>query len=506
MTETTARSSVAPRYSFSPLFSVVSVVAVLSVAVFSASLAAHVGSPDTFFTGKAGAYDVRVTVRLPGVIPGRAQVAIRVPSATPTSGHRVTVQAAQWNVGLNGAPPPEPAAPVPGDPTLFASELWFMTAQPYQLSVVVDGPSGSGNVMVPVVAVATAERAMTPGLGAILAGLGVFLTLGLLTIIGTAMRESVLPPGVEPDERRRRSGRLGMAIGAVLAALMLWGGNAWWTAEASNYGRFILYRAFTTSARIDAARLTLSIRDDRWSGTPNPNSRYNQLLPDHGKLMHMFLIGDASLDGFAHLHPVPRTPQALDFDVPLPSLPRGRYRVYGDIVHESGYTQTLVNTVDIAAAAPASSTSSDPDDSVFTGRAVAEAATAAFVFADGARLVWDRGAEPIKAGAERQLLFAVRDANGGALSVEPYMGMAAHVAVANRDGSVFAHLHPSGSVSMAALQRMSATAAPHEGHAIAIDSAVAIPYAFPRSGAYRMWVQVKRGGQVETAAFDVAVR
>ena len=34
---------------------------------------AHVGSPDTFFTGKAGPYPVRVTVRLPGVIPGLAQ-------------------------------------------------------------------------------------------------------------------------------------------------------------------------------------------------------------------------------------------------------------------------------------------------------------------------------------------------------------------------------------------------------------------------------------------------
>jgi hypothetical protein len=33
---------------------------------------AHVGSPDTFFGGKAGPYDVRVSVRLPGVIPGRA--------------------------------------------------------------------------------------------------------------------------------------------------------------------------------------------------------------------------------------------------------------------------------------------------------------------------------------------------------------------------------------------------------------------------------------------------
>jgi hypothetical protein len=39
---------------------------------------AHVGSPDTFFTGHAGPYPVRVSVRLPGVIPGRAEVTVRV--------------------------------------------------------------------------------------------------------------------------------------------------------------------------------------------------------------------------------------------------------------------------------------------------------------------------------------------------------------------------------------------------------------------------------------------
>ena len=46
---------------------------------------AHVGSPDTFFGGKAGPYDVRVSVRLPGVIPGRAQVTIRGFRARDTS-------------------------------------------------------------------------------------------------------------------------------------------------------------------------------------------------------------------------------------------------------------------------------------------------------------------------------------------------------------------------------------------------------------------------------------
>ena len=119
---------------------------------------AHVGSPDTFFTGKAGPYEVRVSVRLPGVIPGRAQVAVRLVGAPAAPGYRVSVQAGQWNVGLKGAPPLETVTNVLGDPVLYAVELWFMTASSYQLAVHVDGSLGPGSVIVPVLALATEER------------------------------------------------------------------------------------------------------------------------------------------------------------------------------------------------------------------------------------------------------------------------------------------------------------------------------------------------------------
>ena len=83
--------------------------------------------------------------------------------------------------------------------------------------------------------------------------------------------------------------------------------------------------------------------------------------------------------------------------------------------------------------------------------------------------------------------------------------MAAHLLIASRDGSVFAHLHPSGSVSMAALQRF-AGADPHAAHAMTLDSHIAVPYAFPKAGSYRMFVQVRRSGTVMTGAFDLDVR
>ena len=65
------------------------------------------------------------------MIPGRAQVTVRVPESTDPNAYRIGIRAGQWNVGLKGAPPPEPGAPVPGDPTLYAAEIWFMTADAY---------------------------------------------------------------------------------------------------------------------------------------------------------------------------------------------------------------------------------------------------------------------------------------------------------------------------------------------------------------------------------------
>jgi hypothetical protein len=484
---------------------------------------AHVGSPDTFFIGDAGPYRIRVSVRLPGVIPGRAQTAVRIVGATKPDEFRVSVRAGQWNVGAAGAPPAEIATAVAGDPELYSAELWFMTATSYQLFVTVEGPSGEGAAVVPVLALATTQKTMNRSLGWLLAALGVFLTLGMLTIVGCAVRESVVPPGVAPDATRRRRARIAMGVAAVFLGLALWGGSRWWTAEASLYGRSVVYRPFDSQTSIAQApggpRLTLSIRDPRWDGQPVALSRYNALLPDHGKLMHLFMVREPSLDTLAHLHPVPRTPAGLDFDVQMPPLPPGPYRVYGDIVHESGYAQTLVTRVDVPAATAMSALLPvyagdrpfvDPDDSWFEGVAIPDAPAAVFKFDDGATVEWARGARPMAAGEERLLVFSTRDATGAPLAVEPYMGMSAHVAIAHRDGSVFAHLHPSGSVSMAALERFNQNPASpktvHAGHTLGADSDVSIPYAFPKPGHYRMWVQIKHAGRVRTAAFDVDVQ
>jgi hypothetical protein len=498
----------------------------LGLALAALSTMAHVGSPDTFFVGNAGPYPVRVVVRLPGVIPGRAQVSVRITDeAAAKAVQRVTVHAGIWNLGVKSAPPPEPAAPVPGDSSIYAADLWFMAPTSYQLFVNVDGAQGTGTAVVPVLALATEQRGMGRSLGAVLIALGLFLSVGMLTIVGAAVRESVLKPGLEPDARRRRKSRLAVAGTAVFVALALWGGSAWWSAEANSYRNFVLYRPFNSAAAVktEGARrvLTLEIHDPRWTGKPPAVARFNALMPDHGKLMHLFVVREPGLDAFAHLHPVPRTPEALAFEVDLPPLPAGRYRVYGDIVHESGYAQTLVAHAEIpasaAAAGDAASSHADPDDSWFEGDAALDAPSSRVTVAGGPTIEWRRGPNPIVEKEDQLLTFAAQDASGVPLSLEPYMGMLGHLAITHEDGTVFAHLHPAGSVSMAAMQKFAeqsgaggqgatSAAAAHAGHVMPAPGDLSIPYAFPKPGRYRIWVQMKHDGRVMTAAFDANVR
>jgi len=109
------------------------------------------------------------------------------------------------------------------------------------------------------------------------------------------------------------------------------------------------------------------------------------------------------------------------------------------------------------------------------------------------------------------LTFTARDERGAPLALEPYMGMLAHAIVMHEDGSVFTHLHPGGTVSMAALERFisrdAGPAAASHAHPTPQDSSsVSIPYAFPKPGAYRIWVQMKHAGRVLTTAFRTEVR
>jgi hypothetical protein len=494
------------------------VAALLATVVLVTS--AHVGSPDTWFEGRAGPYPVRVVVRLPGVIPGLAQIDITV---TGSDVEKVTAQPVIFDAGKEGAPPPDEAVPVPGRPGSYHTQLWFMTVGSFSVNVDVTGGQGSGTAIVPVAAVAERQIGLYPWLGKLLLGLGAVLFVGAVTIFRAAATDGVVAPGERVDPARRRKGVASMAFGAGLLTFALWGGRSWWSAVERDY-REQLYQPFRTSASVverDGQRLLqFQITDSVWS-TRRPRNRWERfsvspLVPDHGKLMHLFLIREGDQAAFAHLHPI-STDSTL-FVADLGGLPAGRYHAFADVVHETGFPQTMVATVEVPAPA-AGGTLSDPDDAIFSGQPTGDR----FTLPDGATVSWEARPARLVANEEAGLRFVVREPDGSTARLAPYLGMAGHAVVEKDDGAVYVHLHPSGTISMVAqaalggrqrtdtvpgmlASRLSAESArmAHQGGP-AFEGTIGFPYAFPRPGRYRVWVQVRRPGGVATAAFDASV-
>jgi hypothetical protein len=493
------------------------------------SALAHVGSPDVIFEGAAGPYPVRVTVRTPGVIPGLAEITVRL--LGPTTGD-VSVQPIWWRApGEEGVPPADRAQPVRGDTGLYSGALWLMAQGSFAVRVNVAGANGNGSVLVPVVATATRTAEMDTAFAAILLVLGGLLYAGAASIAGAATREAVVPLGQEPDVSRRRRGYVATAVMVVLVSALAWGLWRWWSAEDARY-RARLYRPLSVAASVRPDAGGGVLRLALLEGDVSPR-RWGRIAPDHGKLMHLFLIREPGLDAIAHLHPVPVPPGSGEaFETPLPRLPAGSYRLYADVTRESGFAETLTGRVavpargaDAVADAPvrvaerviasgSDAVSADPDDSWHLSGALPSGepnTTAVVDLAGGYSLRREAPVDAPRAAREITLRFRIVDGAGATITPEPYMGMAAHAVITREDGAVFIHLHPSGTISMASQMlfaaRQGKTAAddPHAAHRAAEQATLSFPYEFPQPGRYRMWVQVKVAGVVRTGLFDFTV-
>ena len=466
----------------------------LATLVAALPLAAHVGTPNTIFEGNAGPYPVRVIVRTPGVVPGLAEITIRTMTKDVS---RIAVKPVKWDAGDAGSPPPDVAKPVSGASDVYAANLWLMSRGSYSIYVDVDGAHGSGRAIVPVTNVATTLKPMPKATGTLLVVFGALLAFGAVSIVGAGTREAIVAPGDEPAPPLRKRARITMAVTALVVALLLFRGNAWWSEV---HGEFLgtMFKPLHITTTTANGVLDLRIDDPAWAPASKTATRMTPLMPDHGKLMHLFLIEEQSKQAFAHLHP-----QALSrdhFRAALPALPPGRYRLFADITHESGFAQTLVDRITIGAPQPALPPT-DADDS-------SQLATPspAIAFA---------GPEQLVANRDMDLRFRV---NG---KPEPYMGMLGHAIVVADDFSVFEHLHPMGSISMATQQKFlerdrkagHAAMASMPAHdmasmpmtAPAASDTISFPFAFPKPGRYRIWVQTKVNGEVVTGVFDRVV-
>ncbi|MGA9773414.1 MAG: hypothetical protein WBV94_30565 [Blastocatellia bacterium] len=490
---------------------------------------AHIGSPEVFYEGKAGPYNVLVSALPPDVVPGIAEISVRVDQDTVS---HVGIQPIYFSTGGEGAPRADEAVRAANDARLYTGRLWLMEFGSSSVRVLIEGAAGAGEVIVPVPAIATARRKLDFKLSIILAGLGLFLFAGAIAVIGACSGEAVLAPGSEVTTDHRKRVRRIMFITAAFIVVAAFFGNKWWGATDSKYLAYMYKPIAMTASVQDESRLRLVINNVEWL-----RRKTNDFIPDHGKLMHLFLVRESAMDAFAHLHPVRVDDET--FDVALPPMPQGRYRVFADVVHDNGLSETMTAETDLSGAVRASSTAStvaiDPDD-----------AWRIEELADNSTINWERDVDaPLVAGKMESLRFSVKSPDGARATLEPYMGMLGHAVIMRDDGSVFVHVHPVGTISMASQEAFNTRvsrkgpeadeaapyeedldtvegnepAADHSAHMKSPDAvvnranqlsdaqgAVSFPYSFPKPGRYRIWVQVKREGRVLTGAFDANVK
>jgi hypothetical protein len=485
---------------------------------------AHVGSPDIVHEGSAGPYRVLVSVVPPEVIPGVAEV--EVDSLDSDVRGVWLVPMPLQGDGARFAPTPDDARPIAGTAS-YVGRLWMMSAGSWQVRVTASGARGQGELVVPVPALPRRTAGMQTSLGVVLSALLLFLGCGLVSIVGASVAEAQLPYGKRPAPWQIRRSRIARVIAAVVVALAAWGGNAWWNAEAQAYDRYV-YKPIGMTATVEKGALSLELLNPGWLST----RRLDDLVPDHDHLMHLYMIRVPEMDRVYHLHPTPRE-SGDRFTHPLPpDLLAGRYQLYADVVHATGLPETAVAEVDLPSVT--GPPYPDPDDAGASAPPIsktdrADLARTSSPLTDGT-MFFVHDAAPLRADRVEHLVFRVDDARGQpAKDLELYMGMQGHAAILRHDHSTFAHIHPSGSVPMAALAVAAWGADPGlrkvpEQHDMAsmhsmpdmpdmpqmkedaaLPSVVSFPYRFPGPGAYRIFVQVKRGGRIETGAFDANV-
>jgi hypothetical protein len=483
----------------------------VAAALFPRSASAHVGSPDVFLDGQAGAYRVFVTVRPPHAVPGVADVEVLT---TSSDVHDVRiVPLPLTGPGAQFAPTPDVATRSPDDPRLFTGHLWMMTAGAWQVRIALSGDRGLGSLSVPVPTMPQATLAMTRTLRALLFGFMLALCTGFIAIVSAIAREARLEAGAVPDRAARRRGRIAGFVATCIVVGAMFFGNSWWTAEALSYARYVYKPLQATPTLTADGRLRLDLRDPGWI-----TSRFlDDFIPDHGHLMHLFIVSPG-LDHLWHLHPDEikagdeiatgsssgyflRVRQHTDaFEGRLPDMPQGHYELFADLVHRTGLSETVTAQLDTSAIRGVALSG---DDSEWSGPS---SSTDASPTPDGGRIVWVRDGQPLRTKQLTMFTFRVEDAAGQPASdLELYMGMPGHAIFVRRDRRVFAHVHPSGSAPMAAIELAMPSSQSHAHPGASLPPTVSFPYGFPEPGDYRIFVQVKRSGRVVTGAFDAHV-
>ena len=161
-----------------PLAAEVAIIGAGPIGLMTANLLGLAGIRVLVLEGNAGPYKLFVTVRVPQVIPGIAEIEIRSESNEVSEIRIAPMQLT--GPGSQYPPAPEAAERSKDDPQFFRGSLWLMEFGSLQVRIEAQGASGKGLLAVPIPAVAQSMLPMQRSLGLVLFALMIVLSLAMV--------------------------------------------------------------------------------------------------------------------------------------------------------------------------------------------------------------------------------------------------------------------------------------------------------------------------------------
>jgi hypothetical protein len=222
-------------------------------------------------------------------------------------------------------------------------------------------------------------------------------------------------------------------------------------------------------------QLRLTIRE------PRTHAVVRDFATVHDKRYHLFVIS-ADLEHYAHVHPEQEADGSWRLAVTVPRA--GYYTLYSDFLPVGGAPQVVALPLVTAGYQGdlASSRAALTPDRVLR-KPVGDMTVALAVPSDG-----------FAAGREEKFACQLTERQTGApvTDIEPYLAAWGHTLILSEDTLAVVHAHP---VEPVPLDDPAARGGP----------TITFKALFPKAGRYRMWTQLKRHGQVETAIFTIDV-
>jgi hypothetical protein len=215
------------------------------------------------------------------------------------------------------------------------------------------------------------------------------------------------------------------------------------------------------------------------------NQQTGELVRDfaiaHDRRYHLFVISQ-DLEHYDHVHPEQDADGSWVIDTTLPKP--GYYKIYSDFLPAGGTPQ--VQSLPLVTAGYTGDLASS------SARLVPDRALTQTV--GGISVTLELAAGGPVAGRPETLTYRMRDARTGApvTDMEPYLGAWGHTVVMSEDALQFVHAHPVEEVP-------AATSDVRGGPTLTFKAAL------PTHGRYRVWTQIKRGGELATAVFTIEV-